>query len=123
MYTQDWYMRQIEMMVRVIIKVILKRESEIYDAAADWRRTEYDMIYARLEKLLADGFINEAENLLFDNLRQGDDDLLHIAVDFYAKLNRYDDEVLEELRFSRSEIGDGLQDAMKAYGADIFPDA
>ena len=69
MYQTDWLMFQIELMVRGIVKLLFNKDtSVIYEIINEMNYTETDLLYERLKELLADLKINEAENLLFDNI-------------------------------------------------------
>ncbi|MCH5300660.1 MAG: hypothetical protein J1E56_05000 [Ruminococcus sp.] len=69
-----------------------------------------------LRKLVDEGKINEAENLLFSEIEKNKDiELLEVALDFYGYLNEKEDNFLEENGFSHQEILEGLQDIQKMY--------
>ena len=120
MVTKDWYMRQVEMMIQFIAKVIFRKETAQYSIADILNKTLYDLLHEQLLELIAKGDIDKAENLLFDRLEEGNLSCFHVAVDFYLRLNQLSDDELDELGFSREEIDAGLKDAAKIYGAELF---
>lgn len=69
------------------------------------------------------GFINEAENRLYDITEERKKQDLEVALLFYSYLNNQSDEYLEEHGFSRDEVKSGLMDISKRYGVDGFVDA
>ena len=120
MVTKDWYMRQVEMMIQFLAKVIFRKETIQYDISDILNKTVYDLLHEQLLELLKEGNIDQAENLLFDRLEEGNVSCFHVAVDFYLRLNQLSDVELDTLGFSREEIDAGLKDAAKIYGAELF---
>lgn len=69
-----------------------------------------------LFRLVLDGKINEAENLLFEWINETPrPEYLSVAVEFYEKLNSMSDEALTRSNFSREEIAEGLLSVKKIY--------
>lgn len=118
-FQNDWVMRQIEMMTRFIAKVLLKKETMLYEITPGTELKETDLLYRRLHGSLAQGQIGKAEDLLFDSLNPADPDGLALAVDFYHTLNQWSDRELEAADFSREEIAEGLQSVLKTFGIEI----
>lgn len=77
------------------------------------------MLHRRLLQLLKEGKINEAENMLFEEVDTNDIKYLELALDFYNRLNEMDDEFLENNNFSRKEVEEGLKDLLKEFGISI----
>ena len=73
-----------------------------------------------LEKMIDDGDICAAEDLLFNDLDQSDLSWLQIALDFYSKLNNCSDDYLAMHDFSREEIDQGLRYICTLFGYDFF---
>ncbi len=119
MYQQDWIIRQIRNMVRMIAKIVFKKESVTYELNDETNQEGTDLLYKELLGLLASLKINEAENLLFERMESDDIKYLTIAIDFYSRLNELSDEELDKGKFTREEIKDGLGDALKAFGINI----
>ena len=145
MYTRDWYMRQIELMVQFVAKVLfkkpiaLKRCTDLFDlyeggpggkgggeqenggaeleggSAESGSRTL--ALRRELAFMIEEGQINEAEDILFENLAEGDRDMLAVAVAFYVRLNQLEDFILASCAYTREEINEGLKDALRVYGA------
>ncbi|MCL2559632.1 MAG: DUF6483 family protein [Turicibacter sp.] len=89
-----------------------------YEMTDPYRNEAANDLNQRLENLLADGKINEAENLLFDavqNDAQVDHDYLRVALDFYMKMDDYTDDYLALCHFSRQEIMDGWAEITKLF--------
>ena len=124
MFQNDWMMRQIEDITRFLAKVIFNKETTIYRVIADEQGncTSEGELYLNLKILIKQGKINEAENLLFERIKNGYNmEYMEIAIDFYAQLNDLDDEYLEKFDFSREEIKEGLQEVQRLYGVEDLP--
>jgi hypothetical protein len=110
-YENDWVMRQINMLVQFAARVIFHKDTVEYDIEDESNLTDTDDLYLKIQKLLQEGKICEAEDLLFEN--QSDTEAyLTLALDFYQKLSKMSDEELEQHNFSRQEIYDGLKEVL-----------
>ena len=109
-------MRQVKAIASVLALVIFRRADISYEIQDEANHTETDMLYLQLDKLLRDGHINEAENMLFQALNLKDTNYLLLAADFYQKLNDHSDEALETQDFSREEVRDGFAKIVDMYG-------
>lgn len=89
-YQQDWLMRQIEAMIQAILAVALGISANEQTAT----QIEDSSYGKMLEKMIDDGDICAAEDLLFNDLDQSDSSWLQIALDFYSKLNNCSDDYL-----------------------------
>lgn len=114
MFEEDWFMRQIDNMAAFLAMTILKKNTTNYEVLQEVH-SEADRLYLNINKLLDERKINEAENLLFEEITNQDKRYLEVAVDFYAKLNALDDETLEKNDFSREEIEEGLVEVARIF--------
>lgn len=87
-YQQDWLMRQIEAMIQAVLAVALGISANEQTAT----QIEDSSYGKMLEKMIDDGDICAAEDLLFNDLDQSDLSWLQIALDFYSKLNNCSEE-------------------------------
>ena len=115
-YQQDWLMRQIEAMIQAILAVALGISANEQTAT----QIEDSSYGKMLEKMIDDGDICAAEDLLFNDLDQSDLSWLQIALDFYSKLNNCSDDYLAMHDFSREEIDQGLRYICTLFGYDFF---
>ena len=113
---QDYLMRSVKDIAKVIAKIVLGKSDINYELPAVENYTGEDFLYKRLFELLAEGKINEAENLLFEELDGMNKRKLDIALAFYMKLSEYDNIYLEEHDYTREEINQGLEDVARKYG-------
>ena len=81
-YQQDWLMRQIEAMIQAILAVALGISANEQTAT----QIEDSSYGKMLEKMIDDGDICAAEDLLFNDLDQSDSSWLQIALDFYSNV-------------------------------------
>ena len=116
LFERDWFMRQIEMFVQFVARLIFDRDTIQYEIQDPAHLTQTDLLYERLTALVAEGKVCEAEDLLFAHLNDHDMAHLALAVDFYQTLNRLNDNVLEACNFSREEIYDGLKEILDRFG-------
>ncbi len=120
MYKQDYIMRQIRDLVRFLAKIFLNKDVAIYQLPNVGEYTDTDYLYKELLFLLNQGKINEAENLLFENLDAGNERYIELALDFYERLNNFSDDYLKENNFTRKEIEEGLKELTEKFGWEIF---
>ena len=118
---KDYIMRLIHELIRTLIKLLCgadpdRSEEELLPAAKKGR-------YLSLRQMLDDGEINQAENLLQEELDIHDRADLEMALLFYRSLNRKSDEFLEDHNFSREEIRDGISYVVYLYGYGSMLDA
>lgn len=79
--------------------------------------SESGFLTYRLNRMIEEGHINEAENILFDTIEDDPkQEYWKVALDFYATLEKRSDAELLASNFSRQEIVDGLQEVKKIYG-------
>lgn len=116
MFEQDYIMRMIHDLVRMLAKLLLGKDTVMYEFPDEAEFTEGDFLYKRILQLLEAGRINEAENMLFEGMHTDDLSYFEMAMDFYTRLNQLDDAYLEEHDYSREEIEDGIQMAARAFG-------
>lgn len=126
MFQDDWIMRQINDMVRFITVVMNKKETSQFDEVESQKNAgARDLLQEKLNELVNEKKIAEAEKLLLDSLDTKDKHYLNLAVDFYAGLNRMDDKTLEEGGFSRTSVQKGLTGIASRFGiplASLFID-
>ena len=115
MFEQDYIMRLVKEMVRVILKLIFDIDtesptSELLEGQAEKATLD------RLLRLIDSGSINLAENGLYELLEEESGENLKIALLFYSYLNEKEDAFLEEHNFSRKEVEEGLRTVISQYG-------
>ena len=111
MFVNDYILRMIEDMGRMLRQVILQEEEDMLEIIdEDGTFSDSDFFGYRVGRLLAQRQINEAENLLFEEIgRDPQPAYIAVALHFYEDLQDLTDEELEEADFSREEIAEGLE--------------
>lgn len=115
MFEQDYIMRYIKEMIRVLLKLVFHidtdaPEIELLEDKKDKQTLEL------LLNLVDEGMIDNAENKIYEIIGDGNKQSLKIVILFYSYLNDKSDKFLEEHNFSRDEIKLGLQDVTERYG-------
>lgn len=115
MFEQDYIMRIIREMIRMLLKLLFHIDMQ----TTDLKLLENEEERASLDTLLDlvdRGDINRAENLLYEETLDGNMGKLEKALLFYSYLNDKSDAFLEEHEFSRKEIKEGVLDLVSRYG-------
>lgn len=124
--TQDWLMRQIEIISRTLAKLFFDKDTTEYVIIDYQQLTETDVIHKELLKLIDEKKINEAENLLFEKIESEVEKnpesrkYLEAAIDFYSRLNDLSDKTLNECGFERAEIDEGIREVADIYNINII---
>jgi len=119
MYEQDYIMRLVRDLVRFIARTFLHKDDVEYNVLDEENLSQSDLLHKQIIVLLKQGRINEAENMLFEELDVENAKYLELAIDFYNRLNEMDDEFLEDNNFSRQEVEEGLKEVIKRFGITI----
>ena len=121
-YEKDYIMRLIHGIAQVLARLFLGRQMEEGAEIASVLGLEGRKNYDRLTRMIDEGKVNEAEERLFSLLETApwtDREKAALAISFYDNLNDREDEFLEKAGFSRDEIMEGLEDALKIAGMEI----
>lgn len=118
MLENDYFMRMINDLARALAKILFNKESVVYELPEDETYTATDLLYLDLERILAKGSLNEAENLLLDHKEELilDKRYQELSLYFYLRLNSCDDQYLEDHQYSREEVEQGLKDLADELG-------
>ncbi len=119
MYVQnDYLMRLIGELIRAAAKIAFGKTVQwnLYrDQVSGIPEGRWEQ-YEALMRMVDAGEINEAENILTDQLEPGDPEYLQIALMFYDRLNQESDEFLENHDFSKQEVLDGVKYVLRSCG-------
>ena len=120
-FENDWIMRQINMLVQFVARVVFKKDTVSYEVEDEDHLTDTDKLYQKIQALLKKGKICEAEDLLFDNYADSKE-YLTLALDFYQTISKMTDDELEQHNFSRQEIYNGLKEVVsRQKGIPVLP--
>ena len=119
MFEQDYVMRLIKEMVRAILKLLFNIDTDSPSAELLEDAKEQQTLDELLD-MVDNGFINEAENKIYEITEEGKKTDLEMALLFYSYLNDKSDEFLEAHNYGRDKIKAGLKDITVRYGVDGF---
>ncbi|BDF03381.1 DUF6483 family protein [[Clostridium] hylemonae] len=114
-FEQDYVMRLVKDLVRFLMQLITGKSQFRYETDAEEPSPCGDD-YTRIIAMADAGRINEAENLLYENLDTDNEDYLLMGLSFYSHINDYKDDFLLESNYSREEIKGGIENFVKEYG-------
>ena len=115
MFEQDYIMRVIRQVIRMIIMLLFHFDIDQDDEKLQ-KEMEQQETLEPLLNLVDRGEIDEAENRLYELVDGEDKKKLKTALLFYNYLNDKEDSFLEEHDFSRDEIRDGVKRVATLYG-------
>lgn len=117
-FQDDWIMRQIDIVARFVSKLVFNKDDVSYSAESSEMFSETDSIHLVITRLIKEGRIGEAEDILFDNMFFSDK-YIELATDFYKRLNSMSDKELEAADFSREEVYEGYIDILTKLGVPV----
>ena len=115
MFEEDYIMRQIREMVRMLLKLLFQMDME-EDSEELLRGTKENEVLRELLEMVDDGRINEAENRVYELCEDGEMANLKVMLLFYDYLNGKSDEYLEECELSREELKEDMRDLLAGFG-------
>lgn len=118
-FQQDFIMRQIELITKFIAEKIFNKSSAEYDIIEKVNLSDGEDLHNKLIRMIQEDKINEAEDLLFEKMDTDDKEYLKVALDFYSRLSKLDDDKLKKNNFSKEEISQGLSDVTKKFKIDV----
>lgn len=113
---KDYIMRMIKEMVSVLFSIIFGKQ---YVSVDEERKNGYEVSGTDLNDLLDmidNGQINEAENLMPDDLDYSDKKELAAALLFYQYLSEKKEDFLQDHDYSDEEILDGAKQVLQKAG-------
>lgn len=115
MFEQDYIMRQIHQIIKVLVKVLFNVDSETITSSMI-QDTETRETADYLLKKIDGGNIGEVENEFSELTENKIMDNLLLGMVFYSYLNEKDDDYLESNNFSRDEVENGIKRMLSDYG-------
>ena len=113
---KDYIMRIIKEMVRVLFSLMLGKE---YVSVEQEAENGYEVSGKKLDELLKmidNGEINEAENLMLDSIDYSNKNELAAAALFYQCLSEKNEDFLQKNNYSKEEVLDGISHIMQKAG-------
>ncbi len=120
-FERDYVMRIIRDTVRFVCTVVLGKTEPVVDIDCMEKATvgtvpPSTLMYAEMMKLVDQGDINGAEDLLYERLDTTDTGYLEAGLAFYHKLTELSDDDLESNDYSREEVLDGVHELSRMFG-------
>ena len=119
---KDKILRMIKDLTKSIAHLILGKSEIEYELPEESEYSRVDTLYVKLIELVNMGQINEAEDLLFDEINPSDMRQFEMAMSFYLYLNDFGDDYLEKNNYSRDEITEGIRSICKEYDVSSMVD-
>ncbi|HBI91333.1 MAG TPA: hypothetical protein DDY58_02200 [Terrisporobacter glycolicus] len=113
---KDYILRMVKDLVKSIAHIVLGKSEMEYELPENDEYSRIDYLYVRLLELVNQGKINDAEDMLFDEINTSDMKQFEMAMSFYLYLNDFGDDYLESNDYSRDEISEGIKSICKEYG-------
>ena len=113
---KDYIMRMVRQMVRALVSMILGKEFRMVELPDE---NKYEVSGKTLEEYLGmvdAGQINEAENVILEDLDYSDKNDVAAILRFYEYISEKEDSFLEQHGYSREEILDGLKQVAEESG-------
>ena len=121
MFEQDYIMRQIQQILKVLVKVLFNVDSETITSSLI-QDTEARETADYLLRKVDSGNINEAENRFSELTENKTMNGLLVGIVFYSYLNEKDDDYLESNNFSRDEVENGIKRLLSDYSLEDIGD-
>lgn len=114
-YENDYLMRMIKQVARAFASFALGKDLPPYELPDEKDNyTDADYLYEKLIQLADEGKINKAEDLLFENIDSGIDDIFMLGMNFYLYVNDFSNDQLDDNDYSREEVVEGMKDFARA---------
>ena len=113
---KDYIMRIIKEMVRVLFSLMLGKK---YVSVEQEAKNGYEVSGKKLDELLTmidNGEINEAENLMLEDIDYSNRNELAAAALFYQYLSEKNEDFLQKNNYSKEEVLDGINQIMQKAG-------
>ena len=113
---KDYIMRMIKEMVRVLFSLMLGKQYTQVELPGENRFLVSGKNLGDLKEMADRGKINEAENLLLENLDYENKEEVAAAVLFYEDVGQMEEGFLKENGYSLEEVYDGLMQIARNSG-------
>lgn len=113
---KDYIMRMIKEMARVLFSLMLGKQYTQVELPGENRFSVSGKNLGDLKEMADRGKINEAENLLLENLDYENKEEVTAAVLFYEYVGQMEESFLKENGYSLEEVYDGLMQIARNSG-------
>lgn len=113
---KDYIMRIIKEMVRVLFSLMLGKQYRSVELPEENKYEVSGKALEEFEKMVDEGFINEAENILLENIDYTQKEEVLAAILFYQYIGEKDSDFLTEHNYSKEEALDGIKRLAEQQG-------
>lgn len=113
---KDYIMRMIKEMARVLFSLMLGKQYTQVELPQENKFSVSGMGLGDLKEMVDRGQINEAENILLENLDYENKEEVAAAILFYEYVSQKDESFLKEHDYSLEEAFDGLKQVAESSG-------
>lgn len=113
---KDYIMRIIKEMVRVLFSLILGKQYKSVELPEENKYEVSGKTLEEFKKMVDEGFINEAENILLENIDHTQKEEVLAAILFYQYIGEKDSDFLTEHSYSKKEALDGMKRLAEQQG-------
>ncbi len=113
---KDYIMRIIKEMVNVLFSLMLGKQYKSVELPEENKYEVSGKSLEEFEKMVDEGFINEAENILLESIDYSQKDEVLAAILFYQYISEKDTDFLEAHNYSKEEALDGLKRLAEKQG-------
>lgn len=112
---KDYIMHIIKEMVRVLFSLMLGKQYESVELPEENKYEVSGRALEEFERMVDEGFINEAENTLLESIDYTQEEVL-AAILFYQYIGEKDNDFLEAHNYSKEEALDGIKRLAEKQG-------
>ena len=113
---KDYIMRIIKELVRVLFSLMLGKQYKSVELPKENKYEVSGKALEEFEKMVDKGFINEAENILLENIDYNKKEEILAAILFYQYIAEKDSDFLTEHNYSKEEALDGIKRLAEKQG-------
>ncbi len=113
---QDYIMRIIKEMVRVLFSLMLGKQYKSVELPEESKYEVSGKALEEFKKMVNDGFINEAENILLESIDYTSKREILAALLFYQYIGEKDIDFLEAHNYTKEEALDGIRRLAEKQG-------
>lgn len=113
---KDYVMRIIKEMVRVLFSLMFGKQYRSVELPEENKYEVSGKTLEEFEKMVDEGFINEAENILLENIDYTQKEEVLAAILFYQYIGEKDSDFLTEHNYSKEEALDGIKRLAEQQG-------
>ncbi|MBD5521447.1 MAG: hypothetical protein HDR03_09545 [Lachnospiraceae bacterium] len=113
---KDYIMRVIKEIARVLFSLMLGKQYKSVELPEENKYEVSGKALEEFEKMVDEGLINEAENILLESIDYTQKEEVLAAILFYQYIGEKDDDFLEAHNYSKEEALDGIKRLAEQLG-------